>query len=288
MMRKMKTILEKLVSITVTYNPTLVDNILEKQLSILSKFCKNCIVIDNGSTNVESIRILTAKYKNVTLIELHENLGIAAALNYAVDYCKKIADVEWIITMDQDSYFKDDETIYNIANETLPFLNNDRVVAFGFNYEDFHFTKKKLTNHSKGPIYVHFLITSGCIVRKDIIETYGFDSDLFMYNVDTDFCRRLNRDGFKLVLVRSSFMFHKGGAISLFDNNVEYHYNEPEKFYFFGRNSLIMLKRYFDLRGIAYVSLLLMENVMSNKELESTFKSLRKGIIAGFQYILGR
>ena len=288
MMRKMKTILEKLVSITVTYNPTLVDNILEKQLSILSKFCKNCIVIDNGSTNVESIRILTAKYKNVTLIELHENLGIAAALNYAVDYCKKIADVEWIITMDQDSYFKDDETIYNIANETLPFLNNDRVVAFGFNYEDFHFTKKKLTNHSKGPIYVHFLITSGCIVRKDIIETYGFDSDLFMYNVDTDFCRRLNRDGFKLVLVRSSFMFHKGGAISLVDNNVEYHYNEPEKFYFLGRNSLIMLKRYFDLRGIAYVSLLLMENVMSNKELESTFKSLRKGIIAGFQYILGR
>lgn len=284
----MKSILENLVSITVTFNPPLIDNRLGSQLSILSRFCRTCVVIDNGSENIKDISKLAGKYHNVTVIELHENRGIASALNFAVDYCRKISGVEWIITMDQDSFFNGDEIIHNIALETSPFLGDDQVVAFGLNYEDFHFTKKKLVNHSREPIYVHFLITSGCIVRKDILEKYGFDSDLFMYNVDTDFCRRLSRDGLKLVLLRSAVMYHNGGSIGILVNKVEHHYNDPEKFYFFGRNSLIMLKRYFDLRGVAYVFLLLMENIIMNKEIISTFNNLRKGIVDGFQYILGR
>ena len=256
-------------------------------MSTLSQVCKICVLIDNGSKNIEEIRTLTRKYSNVVIIALKRNVGIATALNLAVHYCKNIAGIEWIITMDQDSYIQND-VIQNIEYETNPYLNDMRVAAFGLNYEDFHFTRKKSVNSSKEPLYVNFLITSGCIVRKDIIERYSFDTDLFMYNVDTDFCKRLRRDHLKLVLLKSSFMLHKGGSMGILDNGKEYHYNEPKKFYFFSRNSLIMLRRYLDLRGIAYLVLLLMENVIMNREIPQTCRNLRRGFADGLRYILAK
>lgn len=280
----LKSVLENLASITVTYNPPIVDNRLLYQLSTLSRICKICVLIDNGSKNIEQIRTLTIGYSNVVIIELKRNVGIAAALNLAVDYCKNIADIEWIITMDQDSYIQND-AIQNIELETSPYLDDKRIAAFGLNYEDFHFTRKKLVNSSKEPLYVNFLITSGCIVRKDIIERYNFDTDLFMYYVDTDFCKRLHHDHLKLVLLKSSFMFHKKGSVDVLEDGKEHHYNEPEKFYFFSRNSLVMLRRYFDIRGIAYLILLLMENVIANWEIPQTFWNLRRGFVDGLRYI---
>jgi GT2 family glycosyltransferase len=226
-------------------------------------------------------------YPIVKIIELKRNEGIATALNLAVDYFRNIKDIEWIITMDQDSFLLD-SVIRNISLETLEYLGDTRVAAFGLNYEDFHFTKRKLVNNLKKPLYVDFLITSGCIVRKEVIENYKFDAYLFMYNVDTDFCRRLRRDHLKLVLLSTSFMFHKGGIIDMYDDNKEYHYNEPEKFYFFGRNFLIMLKRYFDLKGLVYLLLLLMENIIANRDIPHTFSNLKRGLADGLHYILSK
>lgn len=283
----MNSIIERLASITVTYNPSIVDGRLACQLLTLSKICKICVLIDNGSNNIVDIRTLTKMYPIVKIIELRKNEGIATALNLAVDYFRNIEGIEWIITMDQDSFIPD-SVIQNIPLETVEYISDRTVAAFGLNYEDFHFRKRKLVNNLQKPLYVDFLITSGCIVRKEVIEKYKFDANLFMYNVDTDFCKRLRRDHLKLILLSTSFMFHKGGEIDMDDNNEEYHYNEPEKFYFFGRNYIIMLKRYLDLKGLVYLILLLMENIIANRDIPQTFSNLKRGLADGLHYILSK
>ena len=63
-----------------------------------------------------------------------------------------------------------------------------------------------------------------CIVRKEVFEEVGgFDSDYFIYDDDTDFSLRTRLLGYKVVLVPSAVIVHRGGVLRGINPRTVYH-----------------------------------------------------------------
>lgn len=146
---------------------------------------KGCLVLYNPQNDVLSnintyIDSLTELYvfdnslqpnqqliKNIQNIEKVKyytqgiNLGIAAALNYCIDKCMN-SDTDWILTMDQDSFFKNSE-----IEEIIDFAYNQNskialVCPFHQTYQN-----ETYVNEIEYPLTV---MTSGNLIRTDWIK----------------------------------------------------------------------------------------------------------------------
>lgn len=273
-------------SITVTYNPELETGVLRRQLVKLGEQSIRRIIVDNNSINIDLLEDeIMSIDKDITLIKLDKNLGIAAALNVGIEFCVRNYIADWILTLDQDSEFMVD-TLSTIEKEIEPFKVDDSIAAFGLNFSDIHFSRSKETNSTTSPVFVKFLITSGCLVRCAIARKYKFDEELFMYHVDTDFCHRITRDGYKLVLLSRSKMIHRGGSRRFISPGKVIHFNEPFRFFFMARNSIVMLKRYGEIKGFIYTMSLLYENFLGNHKVKESVYEFLKGCWVGIQNII--
>jgi rhamnosyltransferase len=92
-------------------------------------------------------------------------------------------------------------------------------------------------------------MTSGNILNLEIAERVGlFNEELFIDHVDNEFCLRLNKAGFR-VLYANSFLTHELGkykSVFIFGKRAGgFLSHSPERLYYFVRNSLYILKRYF-------------------------------------------
>ena len=269
-------------SVTVTFNPNLESGILSSQLEELKKCCTFCLIVDNNSYNVKDIEKLVTPMNGVRLIRLDSNYGIAKALNIGFDFCLANRKGDWIVTMDQDSLILPN-TLENVECEIKNFKDDNRIAAFGLNFRDMHFSKYKYANDLPTPIKVNFLITSGCFLRVSVAQKYKFSEGLFMYNVDTDICHRLILDNFELLLLSKARMEHKGGMRTMNSKGKVSHVNEPQRFFYMGRNSITMLKKYNDIDSVIYPVYLLFENIVSNYKIVSSLVNFIKGIWNGLK-----
>ena len=93
-----------IMAVVVLYNPndSVINNIATYQQHI-----KKTIIVDNSErVNITIINEL-GKMPNIEIIINNKNIGIAAALNIGIE--KAITNgANWILTMDQDSFFEDD------------------------------------------------------------------------------------------------------------------------------------------------------------------------------------
>ena len=87
----------------VLYNPD--TERLKENIEAILPQVDQIIVVDNGSSNVDEICELLNKYEQIKFIWNEENYGIAKALNQLLYFAYK-NDVEWILTIDQDSVCK--------------------------------------------------------------------------------------------------------------------------------------------------------------------------------------
>ena len=84
----------------VLYNPDI--NRLEKNLEAICSQVKNVYCFNNGLENEMAVEILFRKYTNIYMVGDGTNVGIATALNELIKKAKE-DDIEWILTLDQDS-----------------------------------------------------------------------------------------------------------------------------------------------------------------------------------------
>lgn len=265
----------KVSSITITYNPEM--DILRNQLSSLSEQVEKVIVVDNHSDNIVAIEHLVNEFKSIELIKLPSNLGIAAAQNEGIFLAKKLGQ-ENVVLFDHDSDVPADFIKGLLESRDELTKRGFKVGAIGPIYSNADTgemypvakfkSSSKYTGFKLERIYlnnertfseVYLLIASGCLISIDVIEDVGnMDENLFIDNVDLEWCYRVRSKGYKVFATSKAHLQHRigEGSRKVFGRKVSIHSNIRR--YYNIRNNLFLLKyNYVPLgakfRGVLYI-----------------------------------
>lgn len=221
-------------SVTVLFEP---DDLVYYNIESYSKINK-IIIVDNSVFGNEKliIKLLSAFANKIIYINNKKNLGIAAALNKGI----KIAieqGYDFVLTMDQDSHFTEDN--FNSYLKNASELNWDKIGIIGPSTNN-DINKKEF--YSK----VSFLITSGSIINlKAFLRIGVFNENLFIDQVDHEYCLRLVVADFTILQFNNIILNHKLGQKKLiklfFVFTIEITSHSPIRFYYFLRNSLYLI-----------------------------------------------
>jgi rhamnosyltransferase len=201
-------------------------------------------VFDNSSIGND---YLPEKYHHKSrYIHSGENNGIAKCLNQAINIAKN-DNFNYLLTMDQDSSFDE-----NDLNDYLGLVNNEInhefISMFGIRY----YAKKDNTENQA--TYNQLLITSGSIINLKIASSIeGFDENLFIDGVDTEFCLKSFKNGFKTVFYQQIYLRHNLGdekniTIPFLKKRTRKIHN-PLRLYYIVRNYLYLRKQYRNLHS---------------------------------------
>lgn len=206
-------ILNSVSAVIITYN---VENDFKNRINKLKGKVNEIIVVDNGS-KAETISMLKELEKEITIIYLEKNKGIAYALNTGIKYSIE-KGYDWILTLDHDSIVTD-----NMINNMLKCyegfegeLKEKVAMLVPVHVEEKEHENNRVINNeevsSKSYTEVLTEITSGALTKASIYKSVGlYDEKLFIDLVDHDYCLSLNKKGFKVIQVNSAILIHNLG-----------------------------------------------------------------------------
>lgn len=175
------------------------------------------------------------------------NVGIGIPLNEAVQYGLTNSFTH-LLTMDQDSCFG--ENMFPAYLQSIAIIHDKEkeIASFSANTH----TYEELTPEIED---IDICITSGTIYRLDVFKNVGtFRDDFFIDAIDTEFCFRLRRKGFKMLQLNKIFMHHVLGDVTvtpfLWGKLISPNYSAQRTYYLI-RNSLILKKKYPEYRQSA-------------------------------------
>lgn len=200
-------------AVIITYN---VENNFRNRINKLKGKVHEIIVVDNGS-KPETINMLKELEKDITIIYLEKNRGIAYALNKGINYSIE-KGYDWILTLDHDSIVTDDmiENMLKCYGNFDKELREKVAMLVPTHVEEKEYENSNIISNeekfSKPYIEVLTEITSGALTKADIYKNIGlYDEKLFIDLVDHDYCLSLNRKGFKVIQVSSAVLIHNLG-----------------------------------------------------------------------------
>lgn len=236
----------------VTYNPDII--LLGENINSINKQIDNLIIVDNGSTNVCSIKKLVANESKIKLICNKDNKGIATALNQIVDSVIEFKE-NYVLFLDQDSVCSPDlfdKLKQNISKDTAlicPYIIDINKITV----EEYNLLGLPELSEVK------YALTSGSLIDVNVCKSIGgFDEKLFIDLVDIDFSKRININGYKQIRVNSTYLLHEvGNAEKTFlsrfhkDNSGKwtwkplYRTNHSQmRQYYMARNEIIVARKY--------------------------------------------
>lgn len=229
--------------IIVTYNP---DDSLLTNISNMSVFVKEIVVVDNASSNKQILnKVRSLDSYNVTIIENKENLGLATALNQGIKYALQNKS-EYIITLDQDSYFE--QGSINLLYDRI--VNLPDVALLGPDVINLYTKKRKYPKFKfeDGLYYLQACVMqSGAIYRSSVFEDTGlFEEKLFIYYIDDDFCKRLAIN-YKIAICNDAILYHEEGENGekiYGSRKIFYRKYSSNAMYYISRNCIYMIKKY--------------------------------------------
>ena len=197
----------------VTFYPD-VEKLLEN-VSKLSTIAQSIVIIDN--TGLHALFKETG-FKNINLIRLDKNLGIAKAQNIGIKILNDDPKIKKILFLDQDSYFDPlDIKELLIQYERIKKLDKN-LGAIGpipinsLTNEPYLNKKLRLKLKENNIIPVRELISSGILTEKGNFHFIGdFAEYLFIDYVDHEWCWRLKSYGKNCYLAPTSKLFHNLG-----------------------------------------------------------------------------
>lgn len=221
-------------AVVISYN---CESIIVENVNSLLDQVAEVLIIDNGSNEHAKKLLKTLECKrNCSVIYSCHNEGISKQLNNAT---KILSEKEYklILTMDQDTVLEKN-CVYHMINV----LNQDRkVVSVG--------PKRRKKKQSKDYYYKDYLITSGNLVKLDILkEIGGYDEKLFIDMVDIDISLAIRQSGYRLAISNKAGMRHKVGEQEVRKwGGFEYTYlsHNPNRFYSIYHNLIYVTKKYY-------------------------------------------
>ena len=196
------------------------------------------IVVDNASTDrsVELIKKLFGSCPYIKIVENHENSGHSEGCNIGA----RVAKGKYLVFLDSDTELKaedwllalvkvmeSDESI-GLAQAKVVLAKDKRqldyvcmaIDALGTWAVTYGLTEDRL----KENLEILAASSGCCIVRKGVFnEVGGFDSDYFIYDDDTDLSLRARLLGYKILLVPSAVIVHRGGVLRGINQRTVYH-----------------------------------------------------------------
>jgi len=241
----------------ILYNPE--DDVYEN-INSYGKDVATLIVVDNSTArNTKLIEKMHNSFENLVYINNNANLGIATALNLG---CEKAMELgfEWILTMDQDSSFFD---INGFLQCALPIMNNE-IAILTPNHS--HIQKTNSTNcfYEEKEI----VITSGNLVNLSIYSIVnGYADDFFIDMVDYDYCLKVKRLKYKILLFPNQYILHSLGTIYKRKNLLTQKLKEkiehpPLRVYYKTRNTLYLAKHYNKISLLKTLNILFIHEVI--------------------------
>ncbi len=189
----------------ILFNPDQKDVI--KNINSYLKYIDKLYLIDNSS--IDNQGLFTNIDNKIEYVWNKGNLGIAAGLNIAAR--KAIDDgFSWLLTMDQDSQFKDESLLYLEEYIETNFDQNQNIAIVS----PFHETVLSSGNRPDSesvdkPIIV---MTSGNLINLNAYKKInGFKDWYFIDCVDFDYCLNLVRNKYEIHQVNKAILLHELG-----------------------------------------------------------------------------
>lgn len=199
--------MKKVYPIIVTYNPEL--EILIQNIKELSKNIDR-VIICNNSPNV-SLAYLENFFDTLKVFDFYENLGIAKAQNIGMQYAFN-NKAEFVIQFDQDSIVSINmikllcESFLNLKNKRV---NVGVIGPIPFNKDEcikkINISKIRYKNENK-------IISSGMLIPKEVyLKNGGMKEEWFIDLVDYEFCWRLKKNKYKIIIDTGVSLPHRFG-----------------------------------------------------------------------------
>ena len=275
----------KIAGIVIIYNP---DEDVVQNIQTYSSHINKLYIADNSS-----IPALDYKYSAANFEYIHDshNHGIAKRLNQVA----KLAiheGFDFLLTMDQDSAFTDSdiEKYISCINE----ISWANVAMVGVNIDSKNSASSTCTFKDSVE-----LITSGSIVNLHLYRLIGgFDENLFIDEVDHDYCYSSIKLGYRIVKFDHIHMQHKLGKTtyhkSLLNlNKTPRVLHSPSRLYYMTRNHLYICNKH---KGFFKDELALKRNELLNRIKNNllygkrkflTIRLIMKGIIDYKKNVMG-
>lgn len=244
-------------AIIVTRDP---DPGLLERVQALSDSVNHLVLVDNGSGDeyLDTLRQIEMK-TNAQLIWNRKNLGIAAALNAGARAAMDL-NIEWILTLDQDSAPAEDmlermlESLEKQDNSGDVGIIAPRIVDIEVGREAFFLRKsskwiyQRVRCSGEDLENITSVITSGALIRMRCFQNLGgFREDFFIDYVDTEFCLRAIDKGYRILVSCGAILQHqfgkrqrvRRGLLTLYPS-----FHSPERWYTISRNRIPMIRTY--------------------------------------------
>lgn len=267
----------KIAAVVVWFNPSVGMTL---NLKSYSNLVFKTIIIDNSFDNNIKLIEEQGNINNLEYYPLNKNIGVAAAFNLGYKRAVELG-AEWVLTMDQDSSFLESH-IKNYLDPNAIHFKEVGVAVYGSNF-DGKFSNRMLDCNS--------VISSGSLVSLAAHKiNIGYNENLFIDQVDHEYCYRLKLLGFRILKLNYISMSHTVGnpitKKSFGRVFVSYNHN-PVRKYYITRNSLYIRHHY---RPFAkkYLRTIIMD-ILNIIFIENNKYNKLKAIIFGFRdYFLGR
>lgn len=235
--------IKKVAAVVLTYYPSY-ETI--KNIATISLQVDHVFVVNNSYRGMEpTIFQAISELSLVTMLNLEENLGVAAGFNEGMKVAFGNHKYDYVVLFDQDS-LPDIEMCRKLLEVAQQFGHEAGVIGPGLRDR----TSKKVFKNSRGTGIVQkdVLISSGSLISRELVSLIGYhDERLFIDYVDHEYCLRAMRAGRRNYQVLNATMEHQFGdsecrsffGLNLFISN----YSELRQYYM-ARNRIYLFKLY--------------------------------------------
>lgn len=235
------------------------------------------ILVDNGSSD-GSVEYIKEKYgkkgRKLKILALNENVGYAQGNNEGF----KIAKGEYVVFLNNDIRVEE-----NWLKELIDVLEKDKKIGAAqpklLLDDGIHIDATGCFIDYMGRVYqrgvfekdmgqynfideVFYAKGAAIIVRRKVLEEVGlFDPSYFIYYEETDLCWKIWLNGYKVIYVPNSIIYHKGGATIGKKRS-------PEAMFHARKNHVATLIKNYELKNlIKYLTPLLIRMIMYTAKL---------------------
>ncbi len=242
---------KKLAGCIILYHPD--DDVIKNISSYIDQIHVLYVVDNTETVSLQLKNKLSALSEKIIYLPQYKNIGIAAALNFAAGMaCKN--GYRSMLTMDQDSSFLGDEFFCLYKGLASDKKENIGLLAASYTADYDRWQKPFNSNFNE----IHYAVTSGNIVDLNAwIKVGRFEEKLFIDEVDHEYCLKLRKAGYKILISKSILMKHVIGEFYSMEEEdlikkTELKIHHPSRYYYMSRNVLYLCKKYFfdDLRFV--------------------------------------
>jgi len=239
----------RIVAVLVTYQPDL--ELLEQALAALLGQVDGLVLVDNGSDHTKQqavadlLRGVDRDACHIQSLIQPKNGGLGQAHNSGIALARDILQADFILLCDQDSLAAPDMVAHLHAALQGCLDTGGHPAAVGANFaEPMRARADILPGGSGDVVECDAVIASGALIPVAALEAIGgFDAELFVDFVDTEWCFRARAAGWGCFVARAARMTHRIGhpGPRVLGRRMALH--SPERMYYQLRNLLLLMRR---------------------------------------------